>query len=92
MARVTIYLSEELHRRWREASWVNLSKLAARALTELLDRDEEDAGETVWLCEMCERRVGRALRIPSASEGPAMHTGYALVTPAASGNGRSAAS
>lgn len=88
MARVTIYLPDELHRRWRQASWVNLSKLAARALTELLDRDE-DAGETVWLCEICERRVGRALHIPDRLD---VRTGYAPTTPALERNGSSAAS
>jgi hypothetical protein len=88
MARVTIYLPDELHRRWREATWVNLSKLAARALTELLDRDGEDAGETVWLCEMCERRIGRALHTPW-TPAPGLRTGYASTAPTRNGSAAS---
>jgi len=88
MARVTIYLPDELHRRWRNASWVNLSKLTARALAEILDRDE-DAGETVWLCEMCERRVARALHPMIRGAAPDVHTGYVPPVVATS-NGKAA--
>ena len=90
MARVTIYLPDELHRRWRdELDYVNLSKLATRALTEVLDI--EAGTETVYLCDMCQRRAGRALRNTGASDRPGMHGDYVTATPAPHQNGRSAA-
>lgn len=88
MARVTIYLSDELHRRWRKASWINLSKLAARALTETLDRDEDE--ETVYLCDMCQRRVGRALEIRIGYAPDPPKGAHPVRIPAAGANGSAA--
>ena len=89
MARVTIYMTEELHRRWRE-SWVNLSKLVNRSLSEVLDRGEDGAG-TLYLCEVCERRIGRALRIPAEPAEVRLMASSVAPAPAPSRNGNSAA-
>lgn len=63
MARVTVYLPDALHRRWREElEYVNLSRLTSRALLELLDAKGE---EVVFLCDLCRSRVG----LPATTKG-----------------------
>ncbi len=79
MARVTIYLSDSLHRRWRDSEWINLSKLAARSLAEVLD--SEAGTETLYVCDVCRRRVGEALGV--ATVAPADSPGSSAQEPSA---------
>jgi len=67
MARVTIYLPDGLHQRWREESDVNLSKVARKALTEVLE--SSPGSEPVNLCDICQHRVALTLGFPVASAG-----------------------
>jgi hypothetical protein len=69
MARVTIYLPDYLHNRWRDQHpHLNLSRAAQRGIYEEMKLAGD--GDVVMLCDLCHQGVAQAYRVKKPDETP----------------------